>query len=178
MGCTFDKIMVQIDREDALESFVNIFNTVLKDDLYDEDDRIILEDFEDEGDCYILDKEAEPLFSYSDAGQQLNPMFEQFLRDNPDVEFYAEYECSFSNCSDHIFSKFEYEGGVLNITTRSADSLYVRECPECGYQAEDEDELVSIDTWEEGMVCTCPDCGAEIPYTANEDVVAIVIVEN
>ena len=45
MGCTFDKIMVQIDREDALESFVNIFNTVLKDDLYDEDDRIILEYF-------------------------------------------------------------------------------------------------------------------------------------
>ena len=178
MGCSFDRVMIQISEEEALESFVDLFNTILKDELYDEDDRIIVEDFEDEGDWYVLNLEAEPLFSYIDYGQQLNPLFEQFLRDNPDVDFYAEYACDFSNCGDQVFNKYEYEGGVLTITSRSSDSYGVKVCEECGYESEEDEGFVSIDTWEEGMVCTCPECGAEIPYSAGEDVTSIVIISD
>ena len=177
MGCTFDCITIKIKQEEKVQAFIDLFNSIIKEDLYDEDLELDMSYCEQEDDMFVIGIEDEPLFHCCEYGEQLLPLFEQFLKENPDVGFEATYECTFSNCGDMVFNEYTYEDGVLVIKSKHSEFPYLTNCPECGYEAEEDNEIMTLNDWQEGMVCVCPECKAEIPYEASVDINRIVIVE-
>lgn len=178
MGCVFEKVNLNFgSREHALK-FIALYNEMLKDEIYDA---------LSESDAQVCDFGCDihlddtPIFKSIDRGEQLDDVVERFLNENPDASFYADYECSFSNCGDTTITTYEYVNGVLTIDYRWGELPYENYCEECDYDSfEDEDgdeePIVRLEDWEEGKVYTCPQCGAVIPFEATRDIQRIKIV--
>ena len=111
-------------------------------------------------------------------GAQLFPFFKAFLAACPDDDFTAEYECTFNNCGAMVLINFSFNDGILTARTKYAEDGYITECPECGYEDEDGEDLVSLHHWEEGTEITCPDCGAVLELDADETIEEINVYES
>lgn len=178
MGCSYDVIHANIKKEDK-QKFLELYKKILAEDLYDDEWCIPDEDcFEDDGDRSEFGIDAEPLFAMMENGAQLFPFFKAFLAACPDDDFTAEYECTFNNCGAMVVINFSFNDGILTARTKYAEDGYIAECPECGYEDEDGEDLVSLHHWEEGTEITCPECGAVLELDADETVEEINVNES
>ena len=184
MGCSIDHFNADFRTKEAAIKFINIFNNELKEDV---DVSFVLEEenIQFRFGQYSLDLEGEPWFLQVNRGVQIAPIVERFLKENPDETFYGFYSCAFTNCGDTTYIEYTYNNGILTIDTRWGELPYETYCEECGYDAEedfDEDSenedagyIVKLETWEEGTVYKCPECGAEIEFEATHEIVNIAI---
>lgn len=179
MGCSYDVIQANIKKEHK-EKFIELFNKILAEDLYDDEYCIADEDcFEDSGDRSEFSIDAEPLFSVMENGEQLVPFFKKFLAECPDNEFDAEYECTFNNCAAMALLNFSFADGTMTVRYRYTETGFISECPECGYEDEDEEDLFTLHDYEEGKELVCPSCGAVLELEdAFEDIETINVFES
>ena len=167
--------VVKIKKQEHIQPFIEKFLTLLADELYDEldfDESFFEELEEGEWTAYL---EEEPMFNYCGYGEQLEPVFEEFLKQYPDAEISADYECTFSNCGDMVWKHFRYENGTLTIIDKHTEMPYLTGCPKCGHDKDMED-WASFEDWFEDAPCVCPKCGAEINFEASQDITCIEIV--
>lgn len=178
MGCTYDIIKANIKKEHK-QRFIELYNKILAEDLYDDEWCVIDEDcFEDNGDRSEFGIDAEPLFAMMDNGGQLYPFFKKFLAECPDNEFTAEYECTFNNCAAMTLLHFSFNDGIMTVRAKYAEEGFISECAECGYEDEDGEDILSLHDWEEGKEITCPECGAVLELLdAVEQVEEINVLE-
>lgn len=155
MGCTYDIIEAKFNEECVVEKFLEMFADILGDDLYygDDWDPDCVDVDCVAGDFYII-IEDEPLFCSFDDGEQLTDVVLAFLKQYPNIKFEATYNCTFNNCGDQLFTKYEYDHNRLTIKHWYAD-FYVLGCPECG--AEWDEPIYTLDGEDE-----CPECGANL----------------
>lgn len=153
----------------------------LKDELYCKFELSENDFKQDELDGFELCVDEAPLFKYAEYGQQLRRVIERFLRENPETEFSAYYECSFSTCGDTTMITYDYDNGVLRIETRNADLPYLDFCEECEYEFCDEDgefaPLVRLEGWSPDEVYVCPECGAKLEFNGFLNVEEIQIAK-
>jgi hypothetical protein len=179
MGCVFETVNVYFGNKNHATNFINIFNEMLKDEIYEE----LTEDcvrVQDSG-CSIYLNDT-PIFKSIERGEQLNDVIVRFLKENPAAEFSADYYCAFSNCGDTTITTYEYAEGILTIDYRSGELPYESYCEECDYDSletddDDAEPIVRLEDWEEDKVYTCPNCGAVIEFDAYHCVNRIQIIE-
>ena len=179
MGCTYDVIQANIKKEHK-NKFIELFNKVLAEDIYDDEWCVADEGcFEDDGERSEFGIDAEPLFAMMDNGEQLIPFFKKFLAECPDEEFTAEYECTFNNCAAMAIINVTFDGETMTIRRRYAETGYITECPDCGYEDEDGEDLFTLHDYEEGQELTCPSCGAVLDIEdASEDIETVNVFES
>jgi hypothetical protein len=163
MGCSYDVIHVELENKKQVEAFIEIFNRELEDELYWDENKISLDSFEEDMDKFILDIDDEPFFAHMYNGDQLYDVFIPFLKMFPEAKFYADYECTFNNCGDAVYLKFEYNGNnILKVEERYSESYGIEYCPEC--DTELFDEICCISDYNKDEEYTCPNCGAQLYY--------------
>jgi hypothetical protein len=171
MGCSFDRLGATITRKEDIKTFVEIYNRELKDQLYwGEDDFLTEEDFEQIGPGqYCMSVEEEPLFKMMENGAPFEYMILEYLRAVPDAKFSAWYECTFNNCGDIVSNTYDYQDGELKIERRYSDMAYLDYCPECEWEAcddedFDDDELCLIEDYDPEKEYICPNCGEVLDW--------------
>lgn len=171
MGCSFDRIGVNIDKKDNINTFIEIYNRELKDKFYwGEDDFIDEECFEyHHGIGHMLYVENEPLFSMMENGAQFADVVFTYLEAVPDCQFTAWYECTFNNCGAIVYTTYEYNNGVLKITDKSSEESDISYCPECDWDSYEDDDLEDevlcrIEDWDPDKEYVCPNCGAVLEW--------------
>ena len=160
MGCTTDVINAKFKKEEDIKLFIDLFNEILKDDLYyDEYD---LEDIkiEKEEDEYHIFFENEPMFYTADGIEITKHFVKEFVSAYPEIHFSMDYFCSYSNCGDVNLTEYSYSGNnkiFVKETYSDQEGIYM--CEEC---EEDFDEpLVFFDEYDENVDYLCPECGAK-----------------
>ena len=168
MGCTYDIFNARFKNEKYKKDFMDLWNSVLKDDLYDNWAHASEKNFsidEVTGEV-VFAIDSEPLFTMMYNGEQLEPFLVEFLKKHPDIELHADYECTFNNCGDMVLKFYEYYGdNILKIKTYQSDAPYICECEECGYEDDGED-LFTMHDLVNGTEMKCPNCGAEFEIDA------------
>lgn len=171
MGCSFDRLGATIHRKEDIKTFVEIYNRELADSFYwGEDDFLSEEDFEEVGNgLYCFSVEEEPLFKMMENGAPYEDMILEYLKAVPDAKFVAWYECTFNNCGDIVQHNYSYDNGELKIERRYADNAYLDYCPECDWEAyEDEnfedDTLCLLEDYDPDEEYVCPNCGAVLEW--------------
>jgi hypothetical protein len=171
MGCSFDRLGATIHRKKDIKTFVEIYNRELADQLYwGEDDFLSEDDFENIGNgIYCMSVEQEPLFKMMENGAPYEDMIMTYLEAVPDAKFSAWYECTFNNCGDIVSHIYDYNDGELKIERRYADNAYLDYCPECDWEAyEDEnfenDALCLLEDYDPDEEYRCPNCGEIIEW--------------
>ena len=102
MSCTVDTFNADFGTKGHALAFIQVFNEMLKDDLY-VNHEMGERDIEFKFDQYSISIDESPWFTMAERGGQLRPVIERFLRENPDVSFYAYYSCAFTNCGDTTY---------------------------------------------------------------------------
>lgn len=171
MGCTFDRFNTSFEKREHAEKFTEIYNQLLKDDLY-WDEPIDMENFDTEYGVYELWIEAEPLFSTMENGEQFVDVILTYLQAVPDYSFHAEYECTFSNCGAIVLTEYNYKDGILEIENRAAEQSALDHCPECEWDIcdnesniyDEEDAVCTLENYDPDEIYTCPSCGAILEW--------------
>ena len=165
MGCSFDRLGATIHRKEDVKTFIEIYNRELEDQLYwGEDDFLTEDDFEEIGGLYVMSVEQEPLFKMMENGAPYEDMLFEYLRAVPDMKFSAWYECTFNNCGDIVQHNYDYQDGVLKIESRYADNAYLDYCPECDWEAYEDDDFEDdavclLEDYDPDKEYLCPNCG-------------------
>lgn len=162
MGCSYDVFTGTLKQEEYIPDFVEIWNTVLENDLYDGFAEMGIENFEKDNFANTFGIDAEPLFCTMENGYQVEVFLKEFFKKHPDAEFTGEYECTFNNCGDMCIKYFTYQNGKIHVKFLYSDSPYVDECPNCGFEGDDGDEMFSMRDWEEDKPLICKKCGHKI----------------
>lgn len=169
MGCSYDIFTGTLKQKEYIPDFVQLWNSVLEDDLYDDWALMDKDRFEKEKDGYHFGIDSEPLFCTMENGDQVERFLIEFFKLHPDAEFIGDYECTFNNCGDMCLKNFTYSDGVIHVKALYSEEPYVEECPECGRTGEDGDDLFSMHDWEEDKPFICPECGYEIEMDVGVD---------
>ena len=170
MGCSYDVFTGVLKQDCYVPNFIEMWNSVLEDDLYDHFAEMTLNNFEKDvnGDnSFGID--SEPLFCTMENGYQVEIFLKEFFKKYPDAEFYGEYECTFNNCGDMCIKYFTYKDGVIHVRSLYSEEPYIEECPECGYEGEDGDELFSMHDWKEDKPFICKKCGCKMEMDVGVD---------
>lgn len=170
MGCTCDYVNINLKTREMAETALKLFAELLEEDLYGSFFDIDEIDIEEKEDGFWVRFEEEPLFNTWDDGEQIKLFVKEFIKKFPDEPFYLDNTTSFNNCGDTYYYEYIYDENKKQLTIRtiySEDSgLYY--CPEC--EEYFDDPLVYIDEYKKGETYTCPECGAEIEYDADETI--------
>lgn len=170
MGCSFDVFCARFNHKDDTKTFADLFNKMLKDDLYSDLFMLSEEDFRQlsHDNKYHLSISEEPLFRVMDNGDQLYPVILAHIEARPNESFSAEYRCTFNNCGAIVFTSYEYMNGELKVVSKYSEypAPWCENCDENGeYSGWVYDEpLISIDEYEKDTVIECPNCGAVLEW--------------
>ncbi|MBR4027149.1 MAG: hypothetical protein IKJ01_06280 [Lachnospiraceae bacterium] len=165
MGCTYDVINVTVKNEEDAKIFVETFNEIMPEYLYDEEIELSFEDIREECGFFNIGIGQEPLFRRYEQGEQVTELLLEFLKRAPEADCFAEHYCTFNNCGDALFLEYQYKDKVLHIREVYAESNALDYCEECDEEFYDE-PLCTIDDFEVGKIYKCPNCGAELTFEA------------
>ena len=171
MGCSYDIVNAKFEKKEHTLVFAKLWNEMIKDELYWSDSYVLDEDsFSEESYGQIwLRIDEEPLFRTMENGEQLVPVIFAFLENNPDCEFYLDYECTFNNCGAIVQTKYKYKDGILDIDDRYSEDSYMSYCPNCEWDAWDdddfdEDSLCNLEDYDPNEEYLCPNCGEPLEW--------------
>lgn len=178
MGCSYDILGARI-RPEHKKQFIKMFNKILKDDLYDDwcvaDDDCFSEDEMAGDNRLVFSLDQEPIFTRMENGYQWFDFICKYLNEVKDEGFTADYQCTFNNCGAMVVTEYAYRNGKLKVHTKYAEEGSLYECPECGY--DDEDDL-SLHAWSEEKGLVCPECGAMLELDdASETIEEVDVTE-
>lgn len=169
MGCSYDRFNAMLPSETHAEAFAELFNQMLKEELYWGEDSFITPNNFSCGLCeeYYIDVDDEPLFNMMDNGSQLVNVILEYIKCFPDDEFSANYYCTFNNCGAVFMTDYKYNGNRrLRLEHRWSENESLSYCNECD-TAFWENPICTIEDYEEGEVYHCSNCGAELEWDAN-----------
>lgn len=170
MGCSYDIFNGTLKQKEYIPDFIGMWNSVLADDLYDDFALMCEDDFEvDEDGNNTFGIDYEPLFCTMECGEQIERFLIEFFKTHPDAELAGEYECTYNNCGDMCIKYFTYSDGVIHVKSLYSEEPYIDECPDCGYEDKDGDEIFSMHDWKEDKPFICPKCGCEIDMDVGVD---------
>ena len=165
MGCTYDVINVKLNNLNDAVIFINIFNQVLKNDFYFKDFKVEDDSIEDNGSEVLINIEGEPLFAHAEGVELCECLIKEFVRIHPTINIQLDYSCTYSNCGEALYAKFDYcKSNIINVKIISADYDGIFWCEEC--DEEFEEALLYIEDYEDGKTCICPNCGATLSLNA------------
>lgn len=162
MECICDTININLKNIKDVEIFIDFFNEIMMEDLYDEN-FILDKSFVFNGEKIWISIQEEPLFRKTECGAQVEYLFKKFAQKYPDITFYGDYSCTYNNCNDVLFITYNYgEDGKIKIREMGADNKGLFMCSEC--KEEFDDALVYIDEYEIDKTYECPFCKAQLKF--------------
>jgi hypothetical protein len=173
MGCTFDNVMLTCENKEIADKFAETFNRVLTEDLYY--GKAEFELFSDDNpDEYITTADAEPMFYSYEDGSQVEDAVCEFAKENAEEKFTVEYNCTFSNCGDALYIRFEYKDNCLTVTERYANADAISYCEEC--DADFDEPLCFLDDYDPDEEYVCSECGAMLKLDFDENIRTLTLI--
>lgn len=173
MGCTHEIINMHFQKRNVAKNMIEMFNDFFKSKLYYSSMKLNYEDIKYEEDVYKIVIDQEPLFTIYDCGMQVQELIIEFLKKYPNIIFYVDYTCTFSNCGDCLYIEYHCENNNIKIKEMYGNDMGLYFCPEC--EEEFDDALMYIEDYVPNKKYICPYCKKEISLEVNVNEYTLVI---
>lgn len=175
MGCTYEIVTVKMKKREHIEIFSKMFNELLKEDFYDEDFEILDDEIEEYDGEFQLQIDEEPLFGFYDEGGQIEYVVCEFLKKVSNAECVVEYHCTFNNCGDALYVKWNYLNQKFTVTRCYGEVDAIDYCPKCDtdfYEA-----LCYLQDYDPEADYICPECGEKLEIDASKIIEEMILMD-
>lgn len=173
MGCTYDIVTVTMKEKEHLETFIEMFNEILKEE-WDEDYEIFADEIEEYEGMFQIQVDEEPMFSVYEEGYQIDHVVEEFLKKVPNAECLVEYDCTFNNCGDALCVEWEYKNNKFIVTRWYGDNDAIHYCPKC--DADFDEPLCFLKDYDPNTDYICPECGEKLKMDVTKIINEMILV--
>ena len=106
MGCSHDKVWINLKTKEMAERTIKIFKELLKEDLYCDFFDVEI-DIKENKDGFWIYIDEMPLFNY-EGGEEIDYFVKEFIKIYPNEYFYLTNMTSSSSCGDTTYNEFKY----------------------------------------------------------------------